>query len=214
MGMGPLWTDAEVRYLREHMRDMSWSEIARALGRPHTSVRTKAMTLGLRKLPQRPGPAAARAKEAVFEPPRLPAPGGPARLEGEPVITERTRIVRAPAPVDPRYQPERRERVVDAAQCRPWAQHATRGTLGDAVRFDSADVAAYVQRCRSTPCPSTSTAPASAGAMSTTAALTDHDAALQSYFRRRGLAPKPKRMPASATSSSTSLQLVPSSRRP
>lgn len=124
MGMGPRWTEQELRYLREHMADMSWSEIGRALGRAHHSVRTKAMELGLRKLPPRPGPhpASVKAKQTMFEPPKLPAPGGPARLQGEPVITAKTRIVRVGTPADPRYQPERRVRVVDPAECRPWAR--------------------------------------------------------------------------------------------
>jgi excisionase family DNA binding protein len=91
---------------------------------------------------------------------------------------------------------------------------AERGELqayrfGDAVRFAPEDLAAYIERCRST-----STKPAAAGATNSTAALMDHDAALRSYFRRLGVAPKPKPTRASETPSSTPLSLVPSSRRP
>jgi excisionase family DNA binding protein len=91
---------------------------------------------------------------------------------------------------------------------------AERGELqvyrfGDAVRFAPEDVAAYVARCRST-----STKPAAAGATNSTAALTDHDAALRSYFRRLGVAPKPKPTRESATPNSTPLCLVRSGRRP
>ena len=76
--------------------------------------------------------------------------------------------------------------------------------FGRAVRFDAADVEALRLQCRST-----ATRPAPAGGTSFRASLTDADAALQSYFRQRGHAPKPKPTPASATPSSTQLRLVP-----
>lgn len=60
--------------------------------------------------------------------------------------------------------------------------------FGDAVRFDPADVETYRTSCRST-----GTSPTSAGAISSTASLTDDDAALAAYFRKAGL--KPRRMP-------------------
>lgn len=67
-----------------------------------------------------------RGTGAALQPPTVLPVCGPAHLPGEPVITEHTRIVRAAAPVDARYAPDRRERVVDAAQCRDWAKHAMR----------------------------------------------------------------------------------------
>jgi excisionase family DNA binding protein len=81
-----------------------------------------------------------------------------------------------------------------------------RPALG-AVRFDPADVEAYRQSCRSTATPT-----ASAGAMNFRASLTDDDAALQSYFQRRGRAPRQKPTPPSATPTSTLLHPVPSGR--
>lgn len=77
------------------------------------------------------------------------------------------------------------------------------GKGGGAVRFAPADVEAYRASCRST-----GTRPAHAGAMSFRASLTDADDALRSYFQRRGLEPRQKPTPASATPSSTPLRRV------
>jgi predicted DNA-binding transcriptional regulator AlpA len=72
-----------------------------------------------------------------------------------------------------------------------------------AVRFDLQDVEAYRTACRST-----ATRRAIVGATSSAALLTDADSALQSYFRQRGIAPKPKHSPASKTRASTPLRLA------
>lgn len=56
----------------------------------------------------------------AFQPPVVRS-RGPAHMPGDPVITESTRIVRAPTPQDKRFAPDRHVRVVDSRECRPWA---------------------------------------------------------------------------------------------
>jgi excisionase family DNA binding protein len=75
--------------------------------------------------------------------------------------------------------------------------------IGGAVRFDPADLNEYLSRCRSI-----TTKPASAGATSLTALLTDADSALESYFHAAGRQPKPKATPARKTRASTPLRLA------
>lgn len=79
------------------------------------------------------------------------------------------------------------------------------GAGNGAVRFDLQDVEAYKQSCRFT-----ATKRAIAGAMSSRASLADADSELQSYFRQRGIAPKPKPTRTSKTADSSPLRLVPS----
>jgi len=67
-------------------------------------------------------PGHKRANDQAFQPPRVGPPRGPAHQPGDPIITARTRVVRVGASVDARYAPERRVRVVDAAECRDWAK--------------------------------------------------------------------------------------------
>lgn len=119
------WTPEEVTYLREQWQTMSWLAIAEKLGRSHATVRSKASALGLRKLsPARPKPTLARKKNisVIVQPTVRFGAGGPARMAGDPVITDKTRKVSVGAPIDQRYAPERAASVIDPAECRPWAR--------------------------------------------------------------------------------------------
>jgi hypothetical protein len=127
MGAGPFWTERELQFMRDNWRRMSWLEVAEALGRPHNSVRTKAKQLGLRKLPpsNKPKAPSVAAKEASFSPPRIAAQGGPARQEGEPLVTSATRVTVAPAPRG-RFEVDSAPSVVRATECREWARRVGR----------------------------------------------------------------------------------------
>jgi excisionase family DNA binding protein len=75
--------------------------------------------------------------------------------------------------------------------------------FGAAVRFAPADVEAYRESCRST-----STERTSAGAISSTVTLPVSGTGLADYFRRAGLAPKPKSTTTKRTPASKPLRLV------
>ena len=63
-----------------------------------------------------------QANDLAFSPPVVTFGRGPAHMDGEPVITEHTRIVRQDFPDDARFAVREAPRVVDSAQCRPWAR--------------------------------------------------------------------------------------------
>lgn len=124
MGMGPKWTEAELQFMRDNWRKMSWLEIGEALGRAHHSVRTKAGELGLRKLPPKPREELRRAKSAAVSVPMAVHHRGPAHEAGEPVVTARTRITVAPMPRD-RFDVDVAQPVVSSAECRDWARNVS-----------------------------------------------------------------------------------------
>ena len=45
---GPVWTDAEIEYVREHYEKMPAKEIGAALGRSAAGVRVRAQKMGLK----------------------------------------------------------------------------------------------------------------------------------------------------------------------
>lgn len=153
MGRGAAWTEQDDAILLQHFGKVGRAEMRRLLGGRTTHAiydRVKKLRdagrIGHVKPQRRPGkpptlfkpPRTGRKRAQVLETHRevnihehLFAPAtvttrGPAHLPGEPVITERTRIVRVPAPVDKRYATDEAQPVVDATQCRAWALHATR----------------------------------------------------------------------------------------
>jgi len=125
MGLGKHLTAEDKQFMRENWQTMNWKEIAQALGKPHGTIRNAAMQMGLRRLPPHKPKAPQKPTDidAAFASPKVNGAfhKGPAHMEAELVITTKTRIVRQDAP-PARYAPDGPvARVVDSAECRPWA---------------------------------------------------------------------------------------------
>lgn len=126
MSRGPAWTEREDALICEHFGRIPPAELLQMLpGRSRTALYDHCKKLRAAGVLQRVRRHDAQMQQA-FSPATVDMHRGPAHLPGEPVITERTRIVRVGTPVDTRYAPERRVRIVDPDQCRPWAREAIR----------------------------------------------------------------------------------------
>jgi hypothetical protein len=146
MARGAPWTEHDDDVLRERFGVASPADLRRLLpGRSQSAIYERVRKLRQAGRMDR-APIRRRGAEPSLEPRadkrgqrrrdtqrqaspaavRVPEKRGPAHLPGEPVITEHTRIVRIAAPVDERYAAERRLRVIDAQQCRPWAKEVGR----------------------------------------------------------------------------------------
>lgn len=145
MSRGPAWTEREDALICEHFGRIRPHELLQMLpGRTMEAIYDRCKKLraagmlqrvrrpaqasrgkACRIKPLQPPPATRRRHDAqmqqAFSQATVDMHRGPAHLPGEPVITEHTRIVRVAAPVDQRFAPEGKLRVVDASECRPWA---------------------------------------------------------------------------------------------
>ena len=117
------WTPEHDAVLREHYLSGGSARVAELLGRTANSVQCRAAKIGVKGDPLRSVKSITQrkrstewrqAKAAKWQPPQPKA-------HVEPIITSDTKVTLCPHGVDMRYRVTSAPRVIDSAECRPWA---------------------------------------------------------------------------------------------